>query len=699
MRPSLTIQEGRPAPLGATFNGEGVNFAVFSEHATRITVCLFSEDGVTETHRLDLPECDGHVWHGYVSGLRPGQLYGLRADGPYAPHHGHRFNANKLLLDPYAKRLTGHLRWHDALMGYTIGDPRGDLSFDRRDSAPYMPRCVVEDPSFSWGRRRPRTKDPESIIYEAHVKGFTQRFPGAEHPGTFLAMGSDAVLDYLVDLGITAVELLPVHAFVNDRFLVDQGLTNYWGYQTIGFFAPDPRYLHKGDIAEFQYMVARLHAAGIEVILDVVYNHTCEGSETGPTLSFRGLDNLSYYRLTPDRRGYINDTGTGNTVNVDHPMVLKMILDSLRYWVEVMHVDGFRFDLCATLGRTSRGFDRGAAFFDAVRADPVLANVKLIAEPWDIGPGGYQLGGFPPPFLEWNDKFRDGVRRYWRGDAGHVPVLADRLSGSALQFDHSGRPATTSVNLLTAHDGFTLMDVVSYLHRHNEANGENNRDGHGENFSDNFGVEGPSDDPGITAARALRRRNMMATLLLSQGTPMILAGDEIGNSQGGNNNAYCQDNETGWIDWDDADEDFREFTRRLIAFRKAHPILRQKRFLHSQERALDGMEDLFWWHPEGRPMTQADWDDPENRVLCAELRMASGTPHYAEREDALFLVFNAGDRDATVALPDPPANMRWNLRIRSCTAWFGSEPAKRKVNLPGPSVAVFELGALDGRSA
>ncbi len=696
MRRSLTMQEGRAAPLGATFNGEGVNFAVFSEHATKITVCLFSEDGVTETHRLDLPECDGHVWHGYVSGLRPGQLYGLRADGPYAPHHGHRFNYNKLLLDPYAKRLTGHLRWHDALMGYTIGDPRGDLSFDRRDSAPHMPRCVVEDPSFSWGRRRPRTKEAESIIYEAHVKGFTQKFPGAEHPGTFLAMGSDAVLDYLVDLGITAVELLPVHAFVNDRFLVEQGLTNYWGYQTIGFFAPDPRYLHKGDIAEFQYMVARLHAAGIEVILDVVYNHTCEGSETGPTLSFRGLDNLSYYRLTPDRRGYINDTGTGNTVNVDNPMVLKMILDSLRYWVEVMHVDGFRFDLCATLGRTSRGFDRGAAFFDAIRADPVLSGVKLIAEPWDIGPGGYQLGGFPPPFLEWNDKFRDGVRRYWRGDAGHMPVLADRLSGSALQFDHSGRPATTSVNLLTAHDGFTLMDVVSYLHRHNEANGENNRDGHGENFSDNFGVEGPSDDPDITAARALRRRNMMATLLLSQGTPMILAGDEIGNTQGGNNNAYCQDNGTGWIDWDDADEDFREFTRRLIAFRKAHPILRQKRFLHSRERTFDGMEDLFWWHPEGRPMTQADWDDPENRVLCAELRMASGTPVYAEREDALFLIFNAGENDVKVQLPKPPDTMRWNLRIRSCTAWFGSEPAKRSTTLPGPSVAVFELGGSHG---
>jgi glycogen operon protein len=559
-----------------------------------------------------------------------------------------------------------------------------------------MPRCVVEDPAFSWGRRRPRTRDAETIIYEAHVKGFTQGFPAAEHPGTFLAMGSDAVLDYLVDLGITAVELLPVHAFVNDRFLVEKGLTNYWGYQTLGFFAPDPRYLHAGRLAEFQYMVARLHAAGIEVILDVVYNHTCEGSEAGPTLSFRGLDNLSYYRLTPDRRGYINDTGTGNTINMDHPMVLRMILDSLRYWVEVMHVDGFRFDLCATLGRTARGFDRGASFFDAIRADPVLTNVKLIAEPWDIGPGGYQLGAFPPPFLEWNDKFRDGVRRYWRGDDGHVPVLADRLSGSAQQFDHSGRAATTSVNFLTAHDGFTLRDVVSYSQRHNHANGEGNRDGHGENFSDNFDVEGPSDDPTIAAARALRRRNMMATLLLSQGTPMILAGDEVGNTQGGNNNAYCQDNGTGWIDWDDADEDFRQFTAALIAFRKRHPALRQKRFLHSRERKLDRMEDLFWWHPEGRPMSQEDWDDPGAKVLCAELRMASGTPHYAEREDALFLVFNAGEEDVDVRLPDPPGGLGWSLRMRSADAWFGSEAAPGTLCVPGPSVVACVLGRRNG---
>ncbi|SDX85484.1 glycogen debranching protein GlgX [Citreimonas salinaria] len=688
----LSMAEGRADPMGATFDGEGVNFSVFSEHASRVTVCLFSDDGKTETHQLDLPERDGNVWHGYVSGLRPGQQYGLRADGPYAPYSGHRFNYHKLLLDPYAKRLTGHPRWHDALMGYSVGDRHADLSFDRRDSAPFMPRCVIEDPAFSWGGdRHPRTRDADTIIYEAHVKGLTKRFPDIDHPGTFLGLGSDRMLDYLTDLGITAIELLPVQAFLNDRFLVEKGLTNYWGYQTIGFFAPEPRYLHAGRIAEFQYMVARLHAAGIEVILDVVYNHTGEGDETGPTLSFRGLDNLSYYRLTPDRRGYVNDTGTGNTVNVDHPMVLRMILDSLRYWVEVMHVDGFRFDLCSTLGRTDDGYDRGAAFFDAIRQDPVLSRTKLIAEPWDIGPGGYQLGAFPPPFREWNDRFRDDVRRFWRIDLGCVPALATRLTGSAPQFDHSGRPATASVNLLTAHDGFTLMDLVSYAKKHNHANGEGNRDGHGENFSDNMGVEGRATSAALAEARALRRRNMMATLLLSQGTPMILAGDEIGNSQHGNNNAYCQDNAVGWIDWDNADDAFLDFTQKLIAFRKAHPILRQKRFLHSEEREPDGLIDLFWWHEDGRPMAQEDWDDASRTVLCAELRMASGTPAYAEREEALFLVFNAGDATVRAMVPGPFDRLRWHKRIDTHAGWFGDKPTAAHVEVAGPSVTVCVL--------
>ncbi len=659
MTTKLRLSEGDPLKLGATFDGEGVNFAVFSDHATAMQVCLYDDLGRTETARLTLPERDEGVWHGYVPGLRPGQRYGLRAQGPFAPQEGHRFNANKLLLDPYAKRLTGHPRWHDALMGYTVGGAARDLGFDARDSAPFMPRCVVEDPSFAWGADRPPgTKLADTVIYETHVKGMTALHPQASHRGTFLGMASDPVLDHLVDLGITAIELLPVQAFLNDRFLVERNLTNYWGYQTLGFFAPDPRYLHRRGIAEFQHMVARMHSAGIEVLLDVVYNHTCEGNHLGPTLSFRGLDNRSYYRLAQDPRFYIDDTGCGNTLNIEHPMVLRMVMDSLRYWVEVMHVDGFRFDLCAALGRTPQGFDGGAAFFDAIRQDPVLNRVKLIAEPWDIGPGGYQLGAFPPPFLEWNDQFRDGVRRFWRGDAGHVPELANRISGSALQFDHSGRPATSSVNLLTAHDGFTLMDVVSYSTRHNEANGEHNRDGHRENCADNMGAEGFTEDPAIEAARDRRRRNMMATLLLSQGTPMILGGDEIGNSQSGNNNAYCQDNPIGWIQWDEADEEFLRFTRRLIRFRKDHPILRQKLFLHARERRQDGLVDLFWRREDGRTMTQADWDATDRQLLCAELRMASDTPAHAQREEAIYLIFNGGE-ERLITLPRPPRQRHW----------------------------------------
>ncbi len=698
MKTSNALAPGHAAPLGATFDGEGVNFAVFSEHATRMTLCLFSEDGKTETHRIDLPERNGDVWHGYVSGLKPGQLYGLRADGPYAPFHGHRFNYNKLLLDPYAKRLTGHPQWHDALMGYTVGDTKGDLSFDRRDSAPYMPRCVVEDPSFAWGddHVRPMTPLSKTIVYEAHVKGLAQQHPDVTDTGGFLGLASDPMLEYLTKLGITAIELLPVHAFTDDRFLVEKDLRNYWGYQTLGFFAPDPRYLSKGALWEFQHMVARLHAAGIEVLLDVVYNHTCEGDEMGPTLSFRGLDNRSYYRLTDDHRHSINDTGCGNTVNVEHPMVMRMIVDSLRYWVEVMGVDGFRFDLCSTLGRTSRGFDRNAAFFQAVRQDPVLAHVKLIAEPWDIGPGGYQVGGFPPPFSEWNDKYRDAVRAYWRGDEGMVPELAERLTGSAVQFDHSGRPATASVNLLTAHDGFTLMDVVSYNDRHNEANGEDNRDGHGNNISDNMGVEGPTDDDGIIAARAQRRRNMMATLLLSQGTPMILAGDELGNSQSGNNNAYCQDNEIGWIDWDQTDPDFLAFVQRLIAFRKEHPILRQKRFLHSRERLVDGLQDLFWWRADGTEMEDEDWNEPDLSLLCAEMRMASGTPSYAAREEALFLVFNNGD-DAELCLPAAPEKRHWVRHLDTASPEAEPTPeTDRDVTIAAQSVGVWVQELRDG---
>ncbi|MEL7026998.1 MAG: glycogen debranching protein GlgX, partial [Pseudomonadota bacterium] len=506
------------------------------------------------------------------------------------------------------------------------------------------------------------------------------------------ALASDRVIDHLKSLGITALELLPVQAFLNDHFLVRKGLTNYWGYQPWGYFAPDHRYLGGQDPLSFRDVVDRLHDAGIEVILDVVYNHTGEADHLGPTLAFRGLDNLSYYRLEKDPRYYVNDTGTGNTLNLDHPMVLRLVMDSLRYWVEVMGVDGFRFDLCATLGRTGAGgYDPEASFFDAIRQDPVLSEVKLIAEPWDIGPGGYQLGNIPPPFHEWNDKFRDGVRQFWRKDPGRVPDLANRITGSAGVFDRGGRSATASVNLITAHDGMTLADLTRYSKRHNDANGEGGKDGHSEDFSDNFGQEGPTDDPARQAARSLRRRNLLATLFVSQGTPMLLAGDEIGHSQDGNNNAYNQDNETTWLDWSQADVDTLSFTKRLIAFRKAHPVLAQRLFLHSNERAIDGAPDLFWRREDGQPMTEADWHDAKRALLAVEMRIASGTPAYRSVEDTVFMIFNAGE-DAEVLVPKPSANHAWSLHLS--TAEPDAAPrliVGETVSSPADSVAVLVL--------
>jgi glycogen operon protein len=693
MSGNIAISAGTQAPLGATYDGEGVNFAVFSQHATRVTLCLFDEQG-HETLLIDLPERDGHVWHGYFPGMRPGQQYGYRVHGPYAPEQGHRFNPHKLLIDPYAKKLTGHPVWHDALYGYEAGSPDKDLSFSRVDSAPYMPRSVVVDPAFSWGRGTdaPRTPLAESVIYEAHVKGLTQQHDGVQHKGKFLGMASDPILEHLTNLGITAIELLPVQAYVNDRFLVDKGLTNYWGYMSYGFFAPDPRYLSFGDIAEFQQMVARFHKAGIEVILDVVYNHTAEGDQRGPTLSFRGLDNASYYRLTDNPRYYNNDAGCGNTLNMEHPFALRLLMDSLRYWVEVMHVDGFRFDLATTLGRAGGTFDRDGPFFRAIRQDPVLNQVKLIAEPWDVGYGGYQLGSYPAPFAEWNDKYRDQVRRFWRGDDRMIHKLASRVAGSALRFDHDGRPATSSVNLLTSHDGFTLMDVVSYDHKHNEANGEGNRDGHDHNCSDNCGVEGPTDKPEVLALRAQRRRNLMATLMLSVGTPMILGGDELGNSQHGNNNAYCQDNPIGWVDWSDIDTEFLAFCKLAIAFRKAHPILRQKRFLHATPRLTDGRPDLFWRRADGQPMADPDWSDPARKLLAVEMRTASGTPEYVPREGAIFAVFNMGP-DTEVTLPEPPEGQGWQRQLDTSGADTNHRAAKRET-IAENSVAAFALTPL-----
>ena len=688
MTQTIAMTAGRPTPLGATFDGAGVNFAVFSQHAERAVLCLFDERN-RET-RVDLPEREGHVWHGHVDGLRPGQKYGFRMHGPYRPHEGHRFNARKLLIDPYAKRLTGRPAAHDALMGYRVGHHDADLSFDRRDSAQHMPKSVVVDPSFAWGDDRALHRPlSETVIYEAHVKGLTAGRTDIGHRGSYLAMASEPVLDHLTRLGVTAIELLPVHAFADDRFLTDRKLTNFWGYMSYGFFAPEPRYMQTGDIAEFQQMVARFHKAGIEVILDVVYNHTAEGNELGPTLSFRGLDNASYYRLAEDRRFYVNDAGTGNVLNLDSPFTLRLVMDSLRYWVEVMHVDGFRFDLASVLGRTRGVFDRDAPLFRAIRQDPVLNRVKLIAEPWDIGPGGYQLGAYPAPFAEWNDRYRDQIRGFWRGDPGLIGKLAKRVAGSAARFDHDGRPATSSVNFVAAHDGFTLMDTVSFNDKHNEANGEENRDGHNHNLSDNMGAEGPTDDPAITAARDRRRRNLIATLMLSQGTPMLLAGDELGNSQGGNNNAYAQDNPTGWVDWDGADPAFLDFVRRVIAFRRAHPILRQKRFLHSQPREQDGLPDLFWRRADGAPMTPDDWNDPDRRLLAAEMRMASGTPAYAALPGAVFLVFNNGPEEQ-VRLPDAPDG-RWRRRLDSARDDDPDLPAQDLEPIAADSVAAFVL--------
>ncbi len=657
------LSSGKPHPLGATFNGEGVNFAVFSHHAERVELCLFSDDGRKERARIPLTERDGDVWHIFIAGLHPGAKYGFRVHGPYDPENGHRFNPNKLLLDPYAKRIFGKYRWSDAMMGYRVGSPREDLSFDPRDSAFCVPRSMVVDPSFNWGSDAPpAVSRSDTVLYETHVKGMTAQMPGVPYAqrGTFLGLCSEPVLDHLTKLGITTVQLMPAQAFMDDRFLVDQGLSNYWGYNTIGFFAPEPRYMTDQGIWEFQTMVRRFHAAGIEVVLDVVYNHTAEGNHLGPTLCHRGFDNLAYYRLADDKRFYINDTGVGNVLNTQHPMVLRMVMDSMRYWVEVMHVDGFRFDLATSLARENNGFDRQGGFLDALRQDPVLGKVKLIAEPWDLGPGGYQLGNWPHPFLEFNDKFRDGIRKFWRGDAGQMPDFAKRILGSAEQFDHSGRAATTSLNFVSVHDGFCLEDLVSYNVKRNAANGENGRDGKDDNYSDNLGLEGPTDDPDIRAARDLRKRNMLATVFLSQGTPLILNGDEFGNSQDGNNNTYGQDNEIGWVDWSNPDQALLDFVCRLTAVRRKHSVLRQTRFLHSRPRDRDGIPDLFWRLPNGQPPGHADWQDPNWRTLCVEVRTSSGTPEYDASDDVLFLTFNCGPQ-TDVALPPCDAGEMWEL--------------------------------------
>jgi isoamylase len=648
---------GRPFPLGATWDGLGVNFAVFSAHADRIDLCLFEPSGRHEIARYTLPEYTDEVWHGYLPDASPGLVYGYRAFGPYAPERGHRFNHHKLLLDPYAHALSGSLHWSDALYGYRQHSPRGDLSFDRRDSAPAMPKSMVTDDAFNWGDDRPpRVPWPNTIIYEAHVRGMTMRhdgIPPAER-GTFAALAHPAVIGHLRRLGVTAIELMPVHALLQDRALQQRGLRNYWGYNTLGFFAPEPSYLSDGNPNELRAAVRRLHAAGIEVILDVVYNHTAESDEAGPTLCFRGLDNASYYRLEAgDLRRTVNDTGTGNTVNLSHPRVLQMVMDSLRYWVTSFHVDGFRFDLCATLGREAHGFDTGAGFFDALRQDPVLAGVKVIAEPWDVGPGGYQLGSHPPGFAEWNDRFRDGVRRFWRGDPGHRPAIAARLAGSADIFARHGRRPWASINFVASHDGFTLTDAVSYVERHNAANGEDNHDGHPANFTSNWGVEGPTDDPAIGAVRDRVKHAMLTTLFLAAGTPMLLAGDEFGRTQNGNNNAYCQDNELSWLDWSVAASPpgiaLTDYVARLVALRRDHPVLRHPHFLHGRAQPAPGIADIAWFDQFGATIPVEAWNDIEQRTLILRRAM-----QIDERKvTILSLLLNPGEQSCDFRLPAP----------------------------------------------
>jgi len=699
-----TLWPGRPQPLGATWDGMGVNFALFSEGAERVELCLFDRNGRHEIQRLTLRERTDNVWHGYMPQARPGLLYGYRVHGRYQPQEGLRFNANKLLIDPYARQIIGPLRWHDALYGYRIGHHDADLSFDRRDSAPYMPRCKVIDTAFSWGDdRAPHVPWNETVIYELHVRGFTQRHPDVppELRGTFSALACPPVIEHFKRLGVTTIELLPAHAYVDDRRLVDRGLSNHWGYNTLGFFAPHRRYLASGEVNEFKTMVHTLHAAGLEVVMDVVYNHTAESDEIGPTLAFRGLDNASYYRLLPDdSRRYQNLTGCGNTLNARHPRVLQMVMDSLRYWVSEMHVDGFRFDLASALAREAGAVDPLSGFFDVLQQDPVLSRVKLIAEPWDLGPGGYQVGHFPAGWSEWNDKYRDAMRAYWKGD-GVVGDFAQRLSGSSDLYHRNGRAPQASINFLTAHDGFTLRDLVSYERKHNEANGEDNRDGHDHNLSFNHGVEGDTDDAAVLAQRARQQRNFIATLLLSQGVPMLLAGDEIGRTQRGNNNAYCQDNDISWLDWslDDAQRALLEFTRRLIALRAAHPVFRRRDFFRGVPLIGADVRDVLWLQPGGAEMTVETWQNGQTRALMVFLAGDGLTDSDAQgralRDDSFVMLFNASSETVAFSLP---INLRSpaELLVDTSNAQADWQPhpfdADQPFALTGPALALVRIG-------
>lgn len=710
----MRIWPGKPYPLGATWDGEGVNFALFSEHATTVELCLFDgPEARKESQRIRLEERTDQVWHAYLPGLWPGQHYGYRVHGPYAPHEGHRFNHHKLLIDPYARSIAGTIEWSDAMFGYRIGDRQADLSFDTRDNAANIPKCVVVDQAFTWGGdQHPKTPWDRTVIYEAHVKGLTAQHPEVpDHMrGTYSALTTPAVIEHLLELGVTAIELMPVHHFVRDKHLADRGLTNYWGYNTVGFFSPDIRYavspVRGRHVREFKTMVKTLHSSGIEVILDVVYNHTAEGNHLGPTLSFRGIDNAAYYRLMDnDKRHYMDYTGCGNTLNVTHPRTLQLIMDSLRYWVTEMHVDGFRFDLASTLARELHAVDRLSAFFDILHQDPILSQVKLIAEPWDVGEGGYQVGNFPVGWAEWNGKYRDTIRRYGKGDGGQMAELAYRLTGSSDLYGMSGRRPFASVNFITAHDGFTLHDLVSYNHKHNDANGEHNRDGTDDNASWNCGMEGPSHDPQIVELRERQKRNFLTLLFLSQGVPMLCGGDEIGRTQQGNNNAYCQDNKISWFDWnlDHTQLELLAFVRSLIALRKKHPVLRRRRFFQGRHIRGSEVKDLSWFRPDGKEMTDDDWNAGYSKSLTLRLAGdaidetdAKGRPIM---DDTLLILLNAHHTPLAFTLPAHKSGIRWCPLLDTALAGETEKPVTilkggERYDMEGRSIAVLQL---DGR--
>jgi isoamylase len=665
----IQIWPGKAYPLGPAYDGYGTNFALFSEVAERVELCLFDAQG--QETRVEMPEVDGFVWHVFLPGVEPGQRYGYRVHGPYDPARGHRCNPNKLLLDPYSKAIDGVFHWDQSLFSYTFGDPD---SRNDDDSAASMPRSVVINPFFDWGTDRPPHREyADTVIYEAHVKGLTWTHPDIPEQirGTYSAIAHPVIIEHLKSLGVTAIELMPVHHFANDSTLIDKGLSNYWGYNTIGFFAPDPKYSSGrtpgGQVQEFKAMVRTLHEADIEVILDVVYNHTAEGNHLGPTLSMRGIDNAAYYRtVDDDRRYYMDYTGTGNSLNVRHPHALQLIMDSLRYWVTEMHVDGFRFDLASTLAREFYDVDRLSSFFELVQQDPTINQVKLIAEPWDVGPGGYQVGNFPPQWTEWNGKYRDTVRDFWRGEPALLGEFAARITGSADLYERSGRRPVASINFVTAHDGFTLRDLVSYNEKHNEANGEENRDGESTNRSWNCGVEGPTDDPAVNALRSRQQRNFIATLVLSQGVPMLSHGDELGRTQGGNNNGFCQDNELTWIDWSAADAELMAFTQQVGALRAKHPIFRRRRFfdgLPVRRRGSEGLPDIGWFRPDGSEMTDADWDSGFGKSVAMFLngRGISGLDARGERivDDSFLLLFNGHYEELDFTLPPAEYGISW----------------------------------------